>query len=398
MTRFEKMEGIRAVELCRGHGAAALAGKFMADLGVRVAKVEPSCGDPARAERADGPSLFDLVSGTKDSVALNLDDPKSSEPLRALLADADFLIADQKGHDDLKRLFGADFKFGYPKLTVCLCTPFGAQGTMSGWVGGEEIVQAMSGIMATTGALGGEPTRLASATITHATAMAAVSAMLGDLLRKQGGAEGGVVEACLFDNAIALQTAAIPSYFLEGIAPRGIGNRHTMAAPWNSFACSDGWIIICAGNAPTWTRLCQAIGRSDLLENPLYATQQDRVTHVDVLEAELTQWTRRHTVQEAEELLDRHGIPAAPVLPLADVLRHGQFTDRSMLLRSGPTVLAGGIFHVGGEPLRTVRGRSNLGEATRPALSRIVSGETYRRWVADGVVMEANGKSDERAA
>jgi crotonobetainyl-CoA:carnitine CoA-transferase CaiB-like acyl-CoA transferase len=227
--------------------------------------------------------------------------------------------------------------------------------------------------------------------------MAAVTAMLSDMMNKKRGARGQTVEACLFDNAIALQTAALPSYFLEGVAPRGIGNRHTMAAPWNSFPCSDGWIIICAGNAPTWTRLCHAIGRADLLDNPLYATQQDRVTRVDALEEELSAWTRNHTVADTEALLDKHGIPAAPVLPLAEVLQHGQFDDRSLLARSGMKI-AGGIFHSGGEPLRVTAGRCGLGEGTRHAFSSAVSAETYRQWLSEGIVMQADGSADERAA
>lgn len=386
------MKGGLVIELATGYGAAALAAKLLADLGCRVAKIEAPEGDTLR--RPAG-GLWDLVSGSKDSVCLDLGRSGVEAPLDRLLAAADILVADREGYRRLAGLF--DLRARFPGLTVCVCSAYGLEGPMADWKGTEETVQAMSGIMSTTGHAGGRPRRIAAGLLTHATAILAVTSCLADLEgKRRHGAAGGLLDVSLFDTALSFLTAAIPAFFLEGTSPVGIGNRHAMAAPWNSFTCRDGWVIICAGNNPTWLRLCEAIGRPDLPRDPGYASQADRVRHVDRLEAEIAAWTAERTVAEVERLLDAKGIPCGSILSLDQVLAHPQFDARALIRRFGDRAIAGGVFFLDGAPLPVVPGRARLGEGTVDVLADAcgATAEELRSWndrrlIRDGEVTHA---------
>jgi crotonobetainyl-CoA:carnitine CoA-transferase CaiB-like acyl-CoA transferase len=390
----------KVIEFCEGFGVSALTGKLLADLGCRVTKLEPATGDTLRGGEMvhTDLSLFALVAGSKDSVCLDFD--KVEAPLlRRIFAQADILVTDQDGWARICAVVGGSLHELAPQLTICVCTAFGLDGPMASWRGGEDIVQAMSGIASTTSHQGGRPTRIASQTVTHTTALHAVSAILGDLLLKRQSGRGALLEACMFDTAISLLTAAMPAYFLEGVAPRGIGNRHTMAAPWNSFRCADGWAIICAGNDPTWNRLCEAIGRRDLLSDPLYATQESRVRNVVSLEAEITAWTARRSVERVEALMDEQGIPCGSILSLEQVLDHPQFATRGLLRDCGVLKIAGAVFHRNGAPLPVLAGACDLGAGNHLLARRFgLSDAEITRLLAEGVLVDPKEKVDATAA
>lgn len=400
MSTFAEFGSWLVVEATDGFGAGTLAGKLLADLGCAVARLE-SPVEASRDETVAGRELFELVSRGKHSVGLAWNHAAAAGVLDPLLRSAEILVADRDG---LSRLQAAlqtrDLRDRFPRLTVCACTPFGLEGPMSAWAGGEEIVQAVSGIMSVTGHPGTGPTRVAGAPLTHAAAMFAVTSALADVLRKKTGGKAGLLDVAVYDAALAFQSAALPAYFLDGAAPQGIGNRHSMAAPWNSFRCADGWVIICAGNHPTWVRLCETIGRPDLLADPRYRTQAERVAHVDVLEAEISGWTRERRVADVEALLNAGTIACGSVSSLDDVIEHPHFRERNLIDAASGGRQSGGVFHLNREPLDVREGAWRAGEGTRSILierCRVVRAD-YDRWLASGAVLEAQGMAHVQAA
>jgi formyl-CoA transferase len=327
-------------------------------------------------------------------VALDWANPVAAGALDALLGSAEILVADREG---LLRLYAAlqtvDLRDRFPRLTVCACTLFGVEGPMATWTGGEEIVQAAGGIMSITGHPGTGPTRVAGAPLTHAAAMFAVTSALADVRRKRAGHAAGMLDVTVYDAAIAFQSASLPAYFLSGTPPQGIGNRHSMSVPWNSFRCADGWVIICAGNHPNWVRLCELIGRPELLQDPRYGTQEGRIAHVDALEAEVTAWTRIRGVAEVEAMLNANTIAGGSVLSLHDVVAHDQFRARNLIDGRSGGRQSGGVFHVDREPLDIREGAWSPGAGTRSMLvDRChVKPAEYERWLASGAVREAQG-------
>jgi crotonobetainyl-CoA:carnitine CoA-transferase CaiB-like acyl-CoA transferase len=399
MSTFADYRDWLVVEATDGFGAATVAAKLLADLGCTVARLEPADAPPPDddAEQA----LHELVSRCKDSVAIDWTHPAAGSALDALLARADVLVVDRGGDLRLQAVLDApDLRTRFPGLTVCACTPFGLTGPLSTWSGGEEIVQAVAGIMSITGHPGRGPTRVAGAPLTHAAAMFAVSSILADALRKRAGEAAALLDIAVYDAALAFQSASLPAYFLSGTAPSGIGNRHSMAAPWNSFRCADGWAIICAGNHPTGVRLCETIGRPDLLADPRYATQGERVAHVDALEAEITAWTCTRSVAEVESTLNAGTIACGSVVPLAEVLVHPQFVERNLLDAASGRRQSGGVFHLGGQPLAVREGEWRPGAGTRAILVDRCGVEPgdYDRWLAAGAVHEAEESADVQAA
>ena len=221
-------------------------------------------------------------------------------------------------------------------------------------------------------------------------AMYAATSILADLRAKESSGRGGHLDLAMFDAAISLLTSAFPAYFLSGRSPEGLGNRHLMAAPWNTYPCSDGWVVICAGNEPTWQRLVTAIGRADLARDPQYATQEARVRNVAALDAEIGRWTAVRTAHEVEAELDAQGIPSGPILALADVLAHPQFVARGLLRRDDGVAITGGVFHRDGRPLAIRAGAASLGAATRRLVVDHAGIEPaqYERWLRDAVLRE----------
>ena len=377
------------VEIASGFGPAMIAGKLLADLGCAVIKLEDRPGDPLRLRSSQsGLSLFDLLNASKESVHVDFGHVHAADIVATLLARAVIVVGDGDGIVQLDRLV-PDHADRFPALTVAACTPFGLRGAFAGWHAGEEGIQAMSGIMSTTHHPGGRPVRVAGAIATHTAAMHAVTSILADMHAKRSGARGARLDIATFDAAISMLTAAFPAYFLTGQSPPGIGNRHSMAAPWNTYRCSNGWSVVCAGNEPTWQRLLQAIDRQALAADPRYATQQARVANVDALDAEVEAWTSVRTVAEVERVLDAHGIPSGPILPLSQVIDHPQFAARSLLVDDGGTSIAGGVFHRDRRPLAVRAARHALGAANRSALVDRAGADAAKveRWTRDGALV-----------
>lgn len=367
--------GLDVIEICSGYGPAVMAGKLLADIGCRVTKIEPQDGDPLRHDPVDEGSdlsLFSLVCGNKDCACLDLEGEDAASILQKICAQTGVLLLDAPAWRLISTHMGDARQIAeeFPGLTICVASYFGTTGPLAGWTGSEETVQALSGVMSTTGQAGEPPVRIPGAMITHGAAMFAVIAVLGDFIAKRGSGKGAFLDCNALLPAASFLTAAYPSYFLSGKAPSGIGNRHAMSAPWNTFPCSDGWLVICAGNEPSWRRLCTTMDRPDLLTDPRFATAETRVAHVEALEPEIAAWTGSRTVAEAERVIADSGTPCGAIVSLHDVLDDPQFRARTLLHLTDGDAVAGGIFHRDGQPLRTGPGRSSLGEATADFLAR----------------------------
>lgn len=394
MSTYAEFESWLAVEIADTFGAAALAGKILSDIGCTVARVEGADDAPTQDTDADR-DLFELVSRGKHSVAIDWT-PAATGALDALLGAARVLVVDRDALLRLRSLLRCpDLHDRYPRLTVCACTLFGIDGPMAAWSGGEEIVQAVAGIMSITGHPGAGPTRVAGAPLTYAAAMFAVTSSLADVERKKAGERPSLLDVTVYDAALAFESASMPAYFLSGVAPEGIGNRHSMSVPWNSFRCSDGWVIVCAGNHPNWVRLCEMIGRPGLVTDPRYATQEGRIAHADEIESEISGWMRDRSVAEVEVLLNANMIAGGSIMPLHDVVGHAQFRARNLsdVLSSGRQ--AGGVFHLDREPLDVREGAWRTGAGTRSILvDRCgVNPAEYERWLAEGAVRATQGRT-----
>ncbi|HET7554585.1 MAG TPA: CoA transferase [Gaiellaceae bacterium] len=338
------MPAIRVLDLSR-----VLAGPYctmlLADLGADVVKIErPGEGDETRSwgpPYVGGESAYFLsVNRGKRSVALDLARPAAQDVLLRLARDADVVVENYRpgtaerlgaGYERLAR--------ENPKLVYCSITGYGDDRP-----GYDFMVQADGGLMAVTGVVDGEPTKVGVAVVDVLAGYAAAAAILSALL--EGG--GRRIEISLAEAARSALVNLAENALLTGEEPGRQGNAHASIVPYQTFAAADATIVVGGANDGLYRRLCAALDRPDLAQDPRFATNPARVEHREELVAELGRVFAARGADEWVALLEAAGVPVAKVRGVLEALAGHTF----------------GVEHptVGTLPLVP----SPLGAATRP--------------------------------
>lgn len=352
------IDGTLVVELAEGWCAAAIAGRLLSELGARVIKIEPPEGDrlrrqPPGAENSSSPTFRNL-NANKESVVVT----PGSAALDDLIGVADILLTDQTTLDDRDiKLVDDGLQASNPELIACHFSPFGRSGALAGRPGGELIVQAMSGILATTGLPGETPHRAGPPLASHNAALLGGAAVLAALYDRAATGEGAVIDMSLYDASVSLLYTFLPAWFLNGEASGPMGNKHSMVAPWDNYPTRDGWVIVCIANDRQWHDFLRLMGREALIEDPRFAENEQRVLPdtrplVDGLVAE---YLADKTTDEAIALLRDHNVPAGPIYDVPTLIENPQFLARRMVHRfdgAPETIATGSIFKMGETPGR----------------------------------------------
>jgi glutaryl-CoA transferase len=348
------LDGLKVVDLTR-----VLAGPFCAmllgDMGADVIKVEePGAGDDARAWApfvGAWSAYFLGVNRSKRSLALDLKQPGAAGVLGRLLERADVFLENFKP-GSLDRL-----GFGYeqtrainPRLVHCSITGYGKNGPRSHLSGYDPIVQAESGFMDITGTPDGPPVRTGIAMSDYLAGLYAFGGILLALRERDRTGAGQHVDIALYD--AVLSTLSMPAGILQatGRDPRRLGNDHSSIAPYETLRAKDGIVMIAAGNPRLWKQLCEAIGVPELVADPRFRTNTDRVTNRPALKVELERAFAPYTVAELAAILERAAVPCGQVRTVSDALRDPQVEPRQMLLALDDPELAG--FRVLGNPIK----------------------------------------------
>ena len=233
---------------------------------------------------------------------------------------------------------------------VCDLTAFGSTGPLRGQPATDAQVQAQSGVMKSTGLAGGPPMAIALPLIEQLAGIYAASGVLAALRRPRGQA----VEIALYDVAFSAMTSFLAPA-LGGTADEisRVGNRHTMAAPWNVYRASDGWVLLCAGNDEQWQRICGLTGDPERGLAQRLAKNAGRVAHVDQVDALVQAWVGEFTIAQCVESLSALGIPCGPVAPIDGFPQEANLLHRAMIFEAlGPS---GRAIHLPGSPFRMSR-------------------------------------------
>ncbi|MFP4625644.1 MAG: CaiB/BaiF CoA transferase family protein [Natronomonas sp.] len=308
------LEGISVVDLTQ-----VVAGPFatmnLADLGAEVIKIEAvGRGDRAR-EIQPVPEYFDTVNRNKRSIEVNLKTDAGTEIVHDLVREADVFVESMKpGRPERFGLAYDDLVAINPNLVYCSISGFGSESPYADLPAWDVLIQAMSGIMGMTGEEGGRPLWSGLPSGDLITAMYTTQSVLSALYaRERGDIETEWIEVPMLDAAISWLSARAGHYFgYDEPFPR-LGTRHPTIVPFGVFSCADEDIIVAAGTPSLWEQLCVVLDREDLLEDPRFATGEDRVENVheltDIIEAELG-------TASAEAWIDRlqaAEIPAGPI-------------------------------------------------------------------------------------
>jgi crotonobetainyl-CoA:carnitine CoA-transferase CaiB-like acyl-CoA transferase len=360
------LEGIRVLELTQ-----IMAGPFccmlLADLGAEVIKIEkPQGGDDSRRMAPpyyNGESAaFLAVNRNKFGMALDIRSSQGKEILWKLIDTADALVENFRP-GTMDRL-GFSFEAVHarnPRLIYCSISGFGHTGPDAQRGGFDMVAQAMSGVMSVTGTEK-EPAKVGVPISDLNAGLFASHAILAALLSRARTGEGQYIDTSLFEAAMAYTIWESNEYWATGKAPHGLGTAHRLSAPYQVFATADGWIAIGAANQRNWERLVQAIERPDLLRDPLFANNSDRMANLPALVETLTETLKTRATADWLPLLEQSGVPCGPVLSLDQVYQYPQVQARKMdMVIEHPVA---GRIHALGFP---VKYSATPGQVYRPA-------------------------------
>jgi formyl-CoA transferase len=387
----QPLDGIRVLDLTH-----ALAGPYctmlLGDLGADVIKLEPpATGDHSRQW---GPpfigtesSYFLSVNRNKRSVVLDLKQPAARSTAVALALASDVVVESfRPGTAERLGLGVLALRARKPGLVYASISGYGQnQPSLAGY---DQIAQGTSGLMSLTGMPDGPPTKVGVPVGDMAAGMFAAHGILAALVARERTGQGAYIDVALNDALLALHTYQAGRFFATGELPGREGNHHATIVPYGTFAVGDGFINVAVGSDAQYRRFCEALDAPELAVDPRFATNARRQAARPELEREIEQRLRSRSRAEWLERLEQHGIPAGPIMDLAEAFASPLAADREMRVEIEHSV-AGRISQVGA-PWK-LDGHSSSMRLAPPTLGQHTA-EVLREVLGyDDAMLEASG-------
>ncbi|WP_418279899.1 CaiB/BaiF CoA transferase family protein [Halorubrum sp. DTA98] len=377
------LDGVTVLDASR-----VLVGPFctmqLGDLGADVIKIErPGAGDQTRTWRPpvfgdgdDGESAYYVsVNRNKRSLELNLASDAGRAVFRDLAREADVLVENFRvGKMADWGLDYADLVDDNPGLVYCGISGYGEWGPDRDKPAYDIMMQARGGFMSITGMEDGAPVRIGVALADIGAGMYATQAILAALLdRELGDGEGQKIDVSLLDGQAAWTSYMATNYFASGEPPGRMGSKHPNIAPYQAFETVDGYVVVACSSDAFWPRLCEALDRPDLLADERFETNEKRVRHRDVLDAELDAVFAELTTREAVDLLEANDVPASHVRDMAELFDDPQIEARDMRVdvdhpTAGTVTMPGSPMKFSRTPTTVRQHPPTLGEHTETIL------------------------------
>src|SRR5437660_4339791 len=346
MSSARPLAGLVVIEIGQSI-AAPYAGMIFGELGAEVIKVEnPKGGDAARGwgpPFAEGASTtFHAVNRAKQGITIDLADGEDAARLRRLILDRGDVVIHNLKHGALDKfgLGAAALVVEKPSLVCCNLAAFGAVGPLRDRPGYDPMMQAYSGLMGLLGEDGRPPVRVTASIIDMGAAMWSVIGILAALRERDHTGQGGIVDTSLLETGLAWMTIMLPSYLASGVLPERHGSGVDMIVPYQAFAASDGHMMVAAGNDNLFRRLCAALDRPGLAEDPRFRSNGDRVVHRAELVPILAAVFATQPIAHWAGLLDAAGIPNGPIHTLDQVVADPPTTALGIIQRCPNSNLA----------------------------------------------------------
>ena len=341
------LDGVRVLDLSRVL-AGPLSAQVLADLGADVIKVErPDSGDDSRQwappfvagapqNPLDESAYFWSCNRGKRSIGINLATQSGRKLIARLAAESDVLIENYKvGTLERYGLGYAALSKINPKLIYCSITGFGQTGPYSARPGYDTIVQAMGGLMSLTGNPDGTPgagPRKAGVAVSDLmTALYSSVAILAALNERHSSGLGQYIDMSLLDVQVSALSNLGMNYLATGDVPQRAGNRLASVYPSDSFACSDGDLMLIVGNDGQFRNFCKAMEMPGVAEDPRFCRNELRMRNANILSGLVSAAMAKRTMAECQALLDAAGVPASPINNLKQVFANPQVIAREMV-------------------------------------------------------------------
>lgn len=331
---FGALSGLRMIELGQLI-AGPFCGQLMADHGVEVIKVEaPGIGDPMRKWGQSSPLWWPVVSRNKKCVTLNLREEEGQDMLKEMVKKTDFLLENfRAGTMEKWGLSYEELSKINPRLIMIRVSGFGQTGPYAKKAGYGSIGEAMGGMRNLAGDPSTPPSRIG---LSIGDSLAATYACLGALMalrhRDQTG-KGQVVDSAIYEAVLAMLESVVPEYTQDGYTRERTGSVLPKVAPSNAYPAKDGDILIAANQDTVFRRLATAMGRSEMADDPKYATHHARGEVQTELDEIIAEWTQGFTCDELQTLMDEHGVPAGKIFKPADMFTDPQYQARNSVVQ-----------------------------------------------------------------
>ncbi|MDJ0957777.1 MAG: CoA transferase [Arenicellales bacterium] len=350
MNRVGPLDGLTVIDLTR-----VLAGPYatmvMADLGARVIKVEmPGSGDDARhfGPFVNGKSAyFASLNRGKQSIILDLKLKDDRVVFEDLVRKSDVLVENFRPGTMVKLGYGwDDLRELNPTLVYSAISGFGQTGPYRNLPAYDMVVQAMGGIMSVTGHPDTDPVRVGTSIGDITAGLFGVCGILAAIMNRNRTGKGMMVDVGMLDCQVAILENAVSRYLSEAEVPKPLGSRHPSITPFDAFNVNGEYLVIAAGNDGLFERLCQAIGREDLLADPRFESNDARTQNSSPLKREIEKALSNRTAHEWLDIIKKAGVPCGPINNIQQVVEDEQIIARNMIISTqdpvaGPMKMAG---------------------------------------------------------
>jgi crotonobetainyl-CoA:carnitine CoA-transferase CaiB-like acyl-CoA transferase len=318
----------------------ALAGPYctllLAHYGASIYKLEaPDSGDIGRGWgppfHGETATFFLGLNCGKRSISIDLKTPEGRELCLQMMEKVDVVLENFRP-GTLKRL-GLDYEKARsrnPKLIYCSISGYGQDGPARDYPAMDLILQASSGLISITGAMGGEQVRCGHSV---ADVTAGLFALIGILMALQSRNQTGMgqfVDVSMYDSMISAMASVFANYLGTGVNPRPWGTAFSTIVPYRTFPTKDREIAIAVASDKLWGIFCETMGHRELIDHPDYRTNALRVKNRGVLEPMIASIFRQDTAEHWFQKLNNGGVPCSPVRTIEEVVNDPQSAVRGM--------------------------------------------------------------------
>lgn len=330
------LDGVRVLDLTR-----LIAGNMLtlqlADFGAEVIKVEPAGkGDPLRAWTEQGvDSFWKVYCRNKKSIALDFRHAQAAELILALVANADVLVENfRPGRMEQMGLGPDELMKKNPKLIMVRVSGFGQTGPYSERPGFGTLVEAMSGF-ATSNGFPDRPPLVPPLALADMIAglQGAYATMVALREVELKGGKGQVIDLSLLEPILSTLGPAALSYKVTGRVKPRVGNRSSTSAPRDVYLAKDGkYVALSASIQAMAERVFRTIGREDMIDDPRYRTNADRVERCDEVNDIVAAWVAERNRDDVLEIFEKAGITAGAVYDISEIVEDRHINERGVLV------------------------------------------------------------------
>lgn len=338
MARTGPLLGVKVVEISTTIAGPAC-GRLMADFGADVIKVEPLWGDPIRevGPFIDGvsPLSTEILRGKK-SIAIDIKKPDGLAIVRKLIKEADVVVENNRpGVMEKLGLSYDSLKAINKRIIMVRISGYGQDGPYSARPGYGAICEGLSGVRYMTGDPDRPPSRVALSTTDYLASMYAAFGVVAALFWREQSGLGQMIDVALYEAAFSQMAAVIGAYDKLGVIAKRQGPNLPGMAPNSLYLTRDGaYILIAANSNPTFSRLAQALGKPELLEDTRFNTVKNRGLdeNARTLDKIINEWTMSRDSEDVENALLTHAVPMSRVYTIADIFKDEHYRARNMLI------------------------------------------------------------------